>query len=77
MELGVSGQLDHLTFQKAVAGLEAAAFRAGDPLGVNGLIKEQTEASMARGYRLIGGFDILWLKGAVQQSMRWMNDTSK
>ena len=73
-ELGVAGQFEHPKFQEAVARIEAAAFKAGIPLGANGLTREQTESAMARGYRLVGGFDVLWLKQAVARSMAWMND---
>jgi 4-hydroxy-2-oxoheptanedioate aldolase len=71
-ELGVSGQFDHPKFRDAEARIETAAFGAGIPLGANGRTKEQTEVAMGRGYRLIGGFDVLWLKSAIQQSIEWM-----
>lgn len=73
-ELGVSGQFDHPKFLDAEARIEAAAFGAGVPLGATGLTKERTEAVMARGYRIIGGFDVLWLKGSIQQSIEWMKN---
>lgn len=73
-ELGVSGQFDHPKFQDAVARIEAAAFSAGIPLGASGLTKELTEVAMGRGYRLIGGFDVLWLKSSIQQSIAWTRE---
>lgn len=72
-ELGVSGQFDHTKFREAVARIETAVFGAGIPLGAVGFTEEQTRSAMERGYRLIGAFDVLWLKGAVQQSIKWMN----
>jgi 4-hydroxy-2-oxoheptanedioate aldolase len=72
-ELGVSGQFDHPTMRDAVSRIEAAALKADIPLGGVGLTKEATEALIARGYRIVGGFDILWLKGAVAQSRSWMS----
>ena len=71
-ELGVSGQLDHPAMREAVGRIEAAAPKANIPLGGVGLTKEATQTLVARGYRLVGGFDILWLKGAIAQSKSWM-----
>jgi 4-hydroxy-2-oxoheptanedioate aldolase len=71
-ELGVSGQFDHPKFKAAVAKIEAAAFATGIPLGAAGFTEDQTRSAMERGYRLIGAFDILWLKSAIQQSIQWM-----
>lgn len=73
-ELGVMGQFDHPKFQAAVARIEAAAFAAGIPLGAVGFTREQTEAALAKGYRMIGAFDVLWLKSAVAQSIAWTRD---
>ena len=70
-ELGVSGQFDHPKFLDAVARIETAAFKAGIPLCAVSFTNEQTEAAIAKGYRLIGAFDVLWLKNAVQQSIEW------
>lgn len=70
-ELGISGQFTHPKFTEAVARIERAAFAAGIPLCGAGFTREQTEANIAKGYRLIGGFDLLWLKNAVQQSIEW------
>lgn len=70
-ELDVSGQFGHPKFLDAVARIEAAAFKAGIPLGAVGFTKEQTEAAIAKGYRLLGAFDVIWLKNAIQQSIEW------
>jgi 4-hydroxy-2-oxoheptanedioate aldolase len=75
MSAFTSGQFAHPKYRDAEARIEAAAFTAGIPLGANGLTKERTEAAIGRGYRLIGGFDVLWLKSSVQQSIAWMNGT--
>jgi 4-hydroxy-2-oxoheptanedioate aldolase len=71
-ELGVSGQLDHPKMRAAVSRIEAAVMRANLPLGGAGLSKEATEALVAKGYRLLCGFDVLWLKGAIAQSRSWL-----
>jgi 4-hydroxy-2-oxoheptanedioate aldolase len=64
-ELGVSGQMEHPTMRAAVGRIEAAVLRAAIPLGGVGLMPE---AMVAKGYRLAGGFDVVWLKGAVAQA---------
>lgn len=71
-ELGVPGQLDHPTMREAVKRIEDAVLKAKIPLGGVGLTREASQAQVARGYRMIGGFDILWLKGAVSQSCAWL-----
>ncbi len=75
--LGVPGQFDHPDFLDAVARIEKAAFAAGLPLG-GGLVSSQAEADamFARGYRLLGGFDILRLKASVAQSVAWARSSS-
>ncbi len=73
-ELGVSGHFEHPIFTEAVERIEAAAFAAGIPLGAVGFTKEQTAAAMSKGYRMIGAFDVLWLKAAVANSIKWMNE---
>jgi 2-keto-3-deoxy-L-rhamnonate aldolase RhmA len=70
-ELDISGQFDHPKFLDAVARIETAAFKAGIPLGAVGFSNEQTEAAIAKGYRLLGAFDVIWLKNAIQQSIEW------
>jgi 4-hydroxy-2-oxoheptanedioate aldolase len=72
-ELGVSGQLDHPTMHQAVKRIEDAVLKAKIPLGGVGFTQEVTQALIAKGYRMAGGFDILWLKGAVAQSRSWLN----
>jgi 4-hydroxy-2-oxoheptanedioate aldolase len=72
-ELGVSGQLDHPKMKAAAAKIEAAVFGAGIPLGTAGFTREATQDLVARGYRMLGGFDVLWLKTAVAQSISWLD----
>ncbi|KMW56612.1 2,4-dihydroxyhept-2-ene-1,7-dioic acid aldolase [Candidatus Rhodobacter oscarellae] len=70
-ELGVSGQFEHPAFVAAIAKAEAAAKAAGIPLGGVALQQGQAKALFERGYRLIAGFDILWLRAATQQMAGW------
>ncbi len=70
-DLGISGQFDHPDFQDAIAKVEDAANAAGIPLGNVGLAKPQAEALFAKGYRIIAGFDILWLKGMAAETQSW------
>ena len=72
-ELGVSGQLEHPKMLEATKRIEEAVLKANIPLGGVGFTKEMTRARVAKGYRLLGGFDILWLKGAVAQSRSWLD----
>ena len=70
-DLGISGEFDHPDFQDAIAKVEAAADAAGIPLGNVGLAKPQADALFAKGYRIIAGFDILWLKGMAAETQSW------
>ena len=71
VDLGVPGQFDAPEFVAAVERIEAAAKAAGIPLGNAALDQAQAEALFARGYRVIAGFDILWLKSAAAQNQAW------
>ncbi|GAA6191990.1 aldolase/citrate lyase family protein [Phaeobacter sp. NW0010-22] len=71
-DLGVSGQFDHPDFLAAVAKVEDAANSAGIPLGNVGLAKPQADALLAKGYRIIAGFDILWLKAMAAETQSWI-----
>lgn len=71
--LGVSGQFEHPDFRAAVARLEQVVLAAGIALGGGpARTREEADALMARGYRIIGGFDILRLKASVAQSVSWV-----
>lgn len=71
-DLGVSGQFDHPDFLAAVAKVEDAANSAGIPLGNVGLAKPQADELLAKGYRIIAGFDILWLKAMAAETQSWI-----
>lgn len=71
-DLGITGQFDHPDFQAAIAKIEAAANAAGIPLGNVGLSEAQAKALIAKGYRVICGFDLLWLKAAAAQTQSWL-----
>jgi 4-hydroxy-2-oxoheptanedioate aldolase len=71
-ELGVQGQMDHPTMREAVKHLEDAVLKAKIPLGGVGLTEASTRSLVAKGYRIVGGFDVLWLKGAVAHARSWL-----
>jgi len=70
-DLGIPGQFDHPDFQAALAKVEAAANAAGVPLGTVALSQPQAEAVFARGYRVIAGFDLIWLREKTAQAQSW------
>jgi len=70
-DLGISGQFNHPDFQAAIAKVEKAAKAAKIPLGNVGLAKPQADALFAKGYRVIAGFDILWLKAIAAETQSW------
>jgi len=69
--MGISGQFDHPDYLAAEKRLETAAFKAGMPLIGIANNATRADALFARGYRGIGGFDILSLKAAVATSAAW------
>ena len=71
-ELGISGQLNHPKMVEAVSRIEFAVLKSGIPLGGVAFTKEATDSQVRKGYRLLGGFDVLWLKGAISQSRDWL-----
>ena len=71
--LGVSGQFDHPDFIAAQTTIEQAVAKAKIPLASNALTREQADALFARGYRMVGGFDILWLRQKALEIQRWTN----
>lgn len=70
-DLGISGQFEHPDFLAAIAKVEKAAHAANIPLGNVGLSKPQAEALFAKGYRIIAGFDVLWLKTIAAETQTW------
>lgn len=71
-ELGISGQLNHPKMVEAVSRVESAVLKSGIPLRGVAFTKEAIDSQVAKGYRLLAGFDVLWLKGAVSQSRGWL-----
>jgi 4-hydroxy-2-oxoheptanedioate aldolase len=69
--LGVSGQFDHPDFTAAVARVENSVATAGIPLGGNALTKEQVDPLFARGYRMVAGFDLLWIRAKTAEQASW------
>jgi len=70
-DLGVSGQFDHPAFQDALAKVELAANAANIPLGGVALARPQADALFAKEYRVIAGFDLLWLKAVAAETQSW------
>jgi len=69
--LGISGQFTHPDFIAAAARVEHAARAAGLPIGGNALAQDQAAALFARGYRMVAGFDVLWLREKATQLTSW------
>jgi 4-hydroxy-2-oxoheptanedioate aldolase len=70
--LGVEGRFDAPEFTQAVATVEAAAGRAGVPLGGVALTQEVSTALAARGYRmLLNGFDTMMLADRTAAFRTW------
>jgi 4-hydroxy-2-oxoheptanedioate aldolase len=72
--LGISGQFDHPYFLAAQEKIETAAQKAGMAICGVALIKEQSDAALAKGYRMIGGFDILWLRQKAAELTGWASE---
>lgn len=72
--LGISGQFDHPDFVSAVARIEQAALAAGLPLGGVAMNREQADLLIARGYRIVCGFDSLWLRAQAAQMKSWISN---
>ena len=70
-DMGVSGQFDHPDVVAAFERVEAAANAAGIPLGNAALNKAQAEKLFSRGYRVIAGFDVLWLRAMASEVQGW------
>lgn len=72
--LGLSGQFDHPEVVAAVHRIEHAAKAAGLPLSGVAFSRPQAEALLARGYRVIAGFDVLWLRAQAAAMRDWLAD---
>jgi 4-hydroxy-2-oxoheptanedioate aldolase len=72
-ELGVSGQLDAPILLDAVRHAENVILKAGIALGAAAFTKEQAQANLKRGHRLlVYGFDVLMLKQHAKQAVGWV-----
>jgi 4-hydroxy-2-oxoheptanedioate aldolase len=69
--LGIPGQFEAPEFLDALETIEAEAQAAGLPMGGNAFSHEQADALFTRGYRLLGGFDVLMLKAGVATIRGW------
>jgi 4-hydroxy-2-oxoheptanedioate aldolase len=71
-DLGVPGRLDAPELVEAVTYAERVILDAGIPLGGAALTREQTQALVKRGYRLLWhSFDVLILEQFVRQAVQW------
>jgi 4-hydroxy-2-oxoheptanedioate aldolase len=71
-DLGVSGRLDAPELIEAINHAERVILEAGIPLGGAALTREQTQALLKKGYRLLWHhFDLLILKQFVRQTAAW------
>jgi 4-hydroxy-2-oxoheptanedioate aldolase len=73
-DLGVMGQFDHPDLLAAMSKVEAAAKAAGIALGNAALNETQARTLFGRGYRVIAGFDALWLREKTAQAQSWCKD---
>ncbi len=72
-DLGVSGKFDAPVLVDAVKHAERVILEAGIALGTAAFTKEQTQAQIKRGYRiLVHGFDVLMLKQHAKDAMSWI-----
>jgi len=69
--MGIPGQFDHPDYVAALTRIEDAVRAAGIPLGGVALDAGQAQAAFGRGYRVIAGFDLLWLKARAAQAQEW------
>ena len=69
--LGKPGQFDDPEFLDMVARVERAATAAGIPLGQVCRSRADAEAHFGKGYRVIAGFDLLWLRAAAEEMQGW------
>ena len=72
-DLGVSGKFDAPILLDAVKHAENAILKAGIALGAAAFTREQTQANLSRGHRiLVYGFDVLVLKSHALQAAGWL-----
>lgn len=70
-DLGVSGQFDHPKVIAAIARIEKVAAKTGIPLGNVVLSKEYADEIFAKNYKMICGYDLLWLGEKATEMQGW------
>ena len=70
-DLGIPGQFDHPDYTSALEKIERACEEANIPIGGVALSKEQADGLFARGYRIIAGFDAIWLRNMAAETQSW------
>ncbi len=71
-DLGVSGRLDSPELLDAIRHAERIILEAKIPLGGAAMTRDQTNALLQRGYRILAhGFDVLMIKQYVRQAADW------
>lgn len=70
-DLGVSGQFDHPKLIAAIARIEKIANKTGIPLGNVALSKEYADEIFAKNYKMICGYDLLWLAEKAAEAQSW------
>lgn len=71
-DLGVSGQFDHPKVIAAIARIEKVAKRADIPLGNVALDKQYSDEILAKNYKMICGYDLLWLSEKAKETQNWV-----
>lgn len=71
-DLGVSGQFDHPKLVAAIARIEKVAHKAGIPLGNVTLSKEYADEILAKNYKMICGYDLVWIGEKAAEMQRWV-----
>ncbi|MFC6584294.1 aldolase/citrate lyase family protein [Sulfitobacter aestuariivivens] len=69
--MGISGQFDHPEYVAAVTRFEEVCTKAGLPMSGVGLQHSQVTAQRDKGYRMIAGFDVLWLRAKADELTSW------
>lgn len=70
-DLGVSGQFDHPKLIAAIARIEKVANKSGIPLGNVTLSKEYADEILAKNYKMICGYDLVWLGEKAAEMQGW------
>jgi 4-hydroxy-2-oxoheptanedioate aldolase len=70
-DLGVSGQFNHPKVIAAITRIEKVANKAGIPLGNVAMTKDYVDELFAKGYKVICGYDVLWLGEKAAEAQNW------